>query len=183
MSAIVADHPAPGARLGPGATVVDDTSLEVETVEEIESNQNANPIEEFIESTDGEMRPALEYALGVTQRLGIEPKTEHLADDASTTARIGGDVSKLAFRLIGSIMVVAQGVIIAVVALIVLGALYNTEIVANPQYNNTWTQMFDTFANYGSTAFTLIGVGLIAVGAGVALSYFGGMGGMGGGGR
>ncbi|WP_231751403.1 hypothetical protein [Halogeometricum sp. CBA1124] len=172
MSATVADHPAPGARLGPGATVVDDTSLEVEAVEEIESNQNANPIEEFIESTDGEMRPALEYALGVTQRLGIEPKTEHLADDASTTARIGG-----------SIMVVAQGVIIAVVALIVLGALYNTEIVANPQYNNTWTQMFDTFANYGSTAFTLIGVGLIAVGAGVALSYFGGMGGMGGGGR
>ena len=84
---------------------------------------------------------------------------------------------KTAASVGGSIMVVARGVIVAVVALIVLGALYNTDIVANPEYNNSWTQMFSTFADYGTTAFTLIGVGLIAVGAGVALSYFGGLGG------
>ncbi|SFR34185.1 hypothetical protein [Halogeometricum limi] len=170
MSATTADHPAPGARLGPGATVIDDTSLEVEPVESIEQNEATNPIEEFVHDQHGQVGHALEYALGKTQQWGIEPKTEYLGENASTTARVGG-----------SIMVVAQGVIIAVVALIVLGSLYNTDIVANPEYNNTWTTMFDTFADYGSTAFTLIGVGLIAVGAGVALSYFGGMGGMGGG--
>lgn len=84
----------------------------------------------------------------------------------TTTANVGG-----------SIMVVARGIIVAVVALIVLSALYSTDIVANPTVTNQWTNMTETFADYGTTAFTLIGVGLIAVGAGVALSYFGGMGG------
>lgn len=77
----------------------------------------------------------------------------------------------------GSVMMVARGIIVAVVALIVLSALYSTDIVANPTEQNAWTNMTATFADYGTTAFTLIGVGLIAVGAGTALAYFGGMGG------
>jgi hypothetical protein len=72
---------------------------------------------------------------------------------------------------------VARGIIVAVVALIVLSALYSTDIVSNPTEQNAWTNMTQTFADYGTTAFTLIGVGLIAVGAGTALAYFGGMGG------
>jgi hypothetical protein len=77
----------------------------------------------------------------------------------------------------GSVMMVARGIIVAVVALIVLSALYSTDIVSNPTEQNAWTNMTQTFADYGTTAFTLIGVGLIAVGAGTALAYFGGMGG------
>ncbi|RDZ39337.1 hypothetical protein C5B86_19495 [Haloferax sp. Atlit-19N] len=131
-----------------------------------------NPIEEFVHGRGGFSGQALNRGLETAQRLGIEPKQEHFAEDATTTARISG-----------SIMMVSQAIIVAVVALIVLGSLYSTEIVANPTYNNTWTSMFDTFANYGETAFILIGVGLIAAGASVALGFFGGMGGGMGGGR
>ncbi|WP_224332882.1 hypothetical protein [Haloprofundus halobius] len=100
-----------------------------------------------------------------------EVSVDEVHEAETTTAKIGG-----------SVMVVARGIIVAVVALIVLGALYGTDIVSDPDTENEWTNMTDTFADYGTTAFTLIGVGLIAVGAGVALSYFGGMG-NGGGGR
>ncbi|REA03888.1 hypothetical protein DEQ92_10330 [Haloferax sp. Atlit-6N] len=131
-----------------------------------------NPIEEFVHGRGGFSGQALNRGLEAAQRLGIEPKQEHFTEDATTTARISG-----------SIMMVSQAIIVAVVALIVLGSLYSTEIVANPTYNNTWTSMFDTFANYGETAFILIGVGLIAAGASVALGFFGGMGGGMGGGR
>lgn len=102
--------------------------------------------------------------------LGHGRGTREELDDAETTRAFVG----------GSVMMVARGIIVAVVALIVLGALYNTDIVSNPQNANQWTNMTTTFADYGTTAFTLIGVGLIAVGAGTALAYFGGMGGGGG---
>ncbi|WP_282348303.1 hypothetical protein [Haloferax volcanii] len=162
-----AGHPAAGFRLGPGANVDDDRAIEV-TVEE----PFTNPIEDFVRDRGGVPGQALNRGLDAAQRFGIEPKREHVAEDATTTARISG-----------SIMMVAQAIIVAVVALIVLGSLYSTDIVANPTYNNTWTTMFDTFASYGETAFILIGVGLIAAGASVALGFFGGMGGGMNGGR
>ena len=98
--------------------------------------------------------------------LGLNVTVDDVREQEETTAKVGG-----------SVMVVARGIIVAVVALIVLSALYSTDIVSNPTNQNQWTNMTQTFADYGTTAFTLIGVGLIAVGAGVALSYFGGMGG------
>lgn len=108
---------------------------------------------------------ALDYAKGKADALGFDATVDDVRDADETTAKVGG-----------SVMVVARGIIVAVVALIVLSALYSTDIVANPDNTNEWTNMTSTFADYGTTAFTLIGVGLIAVGAGVALSYFGGMG-------
>jgi hypothetical protein len=111
-----------------------------------------------------DMGLALAAGLRAAERIGFG--SQPLDEKTTTTAKIGG-----------SVMVVARGIIVAVVALIVLGALYSTDIVSNPDNTNAWTNMTDTFADYGTTAFTLIGVGLIAVGAGVALSYFGGMGG------
>ncbi|ELZ95000.1 hypothetical protein C440_07987 [Haloferax mucosum ATCC BAA-1512] len=111
-----------------------------------------------------DMGTALAAGVATADKLGLGSR--ELSDETTITAEIGG-----------SVMVVARGIIVAVVALIVLGALYSTDIVSNPDNQNAWTNMTGTFADYGTTAFTLIGVGLIAVGAGVALSYFGGMGG------
>ena len=45
---------------------------------------------------------------------------------------------------------------------------------------NTFQALYSTFASYGETAYIMIGLGLIALGASVALSYFGGFGGGGG---
>ncbi|RDZ39412.1 hypothetical protein C5B91_20175 [Haloferax sp. Atlit-10N] len=117
-----------------------------------------------LEHAGTDMGTAIAAGCAIADHLGIESR--NLDEETTITARIGG-----------SVMVVARGIIVAVVALIVLGALYSTDIVSNPDNVNAWTNMTDTFADYGTTAFTLIGVGLIAVGAGVALSYFGGMGG------
>ncbi|WP_396614091.1 hypothetical protein ACH9L7_20320 (plasmid) [Haloferax sp. S1W] len=110
------------------------------------------------------MGTALATGITAANEFGVESRD--LSEETTITAKIGG-----------SVMVVTRGIIISVVALIVLGALYSTDIVANPKNPNQWTNMTVEFANYGTTAFSLIGVGLISVGAGVALSYFGGMGG------
>lgn len=76
----------------------------------------------------------------------------------------------------GPIRQVGTGIMYAVVVLIVLGALYNTDIVSDPENPNTWTNLTDTFAEYGETAFIMIGVGFIALGAAVALNYMGAFG-------
>ena len=129
--------------------------------------------EELAEDADFKNFQAASSGHAVANRaLGERGTRRELEEAETTTAYVAG-----------SVMMVARGIIVAVVALIVLGALYSTDIVANPDNENAWTNMTDTFADYGTTAFTLIGVGLIAVGAGTALAYFSsfGGGGMGGG--
>jgi len=155
----------------PESATVDDRHTRVEEAtssDESDTNAMLETLESLREGSIA-VDNALATGEAIADRLGLDTTLEDVAEADTTTASVGG-----------SIIVVARGVIIAVVALIVLSALYSTDIVSNPENNNTWTQMFDTFAGYGSTAFTLIGVGLIAVGAGVALSYFGNMGGGGG---
>ncbi|EMA03543.1 MULTISPECIES: hypothetical protein [Haloferax] len=142
------------------------TDLEVTPVDSTEQTEDVFD-RAVLEHAGTEMGTAIARGVAMANKLGAESRD--LSEETTITAKIGG-----------SVMVVARGIIVAVVALIVLGALYSTQIVANPDNPNQWTNMTDTFANYGTTAFTLIGVGLIAVGAGVALSYFGGMGGGGG---
>lgn len=73
----------------------------------------------------------------------------------------------------GRVMTVGQAILVAVIMLIVLGELYATDIVANPTNPNVFTNLTTTFGNYGSVAFTMIGLGLIAAGASAALAYFG----------
>jgi len=73
----------------------------------------------------------------------------------------------------GRVMTVGQAILVAVIMLIVLGELYSTDIVANPTNPNVFTNLTTTFGDYGSVAFTMIGLGLIAAGAAAALAYFG----------
>jgi hypothetical protein len=73
----------------------------------------------------------------------------------------------------GPVMTIGRAILVAVIILIVLGELYATDIVANPTNPNTFTNLTTTFASYGETAYIMIGLGLIALGASVALSYFG----------
>ena len=77
----------------------------------------------------------------------------------------------------GPVMTIGRAILVAVVILIVLGELYATDIVANPTNPNTFTNLTKTFASYGETAYIMVGLGLIALGASVALSFFGGFGG------
>lgn len=85
-------------------------------------------------------------------------------------------IDRTAPSFAGPIQEVGRGIMYAVVVLIVLGALYNTKIVANPDNPNAWTNLTATFADYGTTAFIMIGLGFIALGAAVALSYLGAFG-------
>lgn len=93
---------------------------------------------------------------------------------------INGALSTTA-TVAGPIMTIGRAILVSVIILIVLGELYNTDIVANPTNPNTFTNLTTTFAQYGETAYIMVGLGLIALGASVALSYFGAF--SGGGGR
>ncbi len=81
----------------------------------------------------------------------------------------------------GPVMTIGRAILVAVIILIVLGQLYATSIVANPENPNTFTNLTTTFAEYGEIAYIMVGLGLIALGASVALSYFGGFSGGNGG--
>jgi len=98
---------------------------------------------------------------GIAQR-----RAEATADALLTRAGVAGPV-----------MTIGRAILVAVVILIVLGELYATDIVANPTNPNTFTNLTSTFASYGETAYIMVGLGLIALGASVALSFFGGFGG------
>lgn len=97
---------------------------------------------------------------------------------AAMPSRLGAPGTTRA-AISGPIMRVGQGILVAVIVLILLGELYSTDIVANPDNANVFTNLTGTFGDYGEVAFIMIGLGLIALGASVALSYFGGFGGNG----
>jgi len=91
-------------------------------------------------------------------------------------AFLGGDVEgakTTTAAVTGAVLQVGKAIMVAVIMLIVLGELYATDIVANPTNPNAFINMTETFAQYGTTAFTMIGLGLIAAGASAALAYFG----------
>jgi len=101
-----------------------------------------------------------------------------VAEQYVDNTRIGGYRTRAGLSDV--IMTVTRAIMVAVIALIILGALYATDIVSNPTNPNAFTNMTATFANYGTTAMTMIGLGLIALGASAALYYFGAFGGGGG---
>jgi hypothetical protein len=104
-------------------------------------------------------------AQGMTARATVRAANE-LYREKTTTAAISGRV-----------MTVGKAILVAVIMLIVLGELYSTQIVANPDNPNIFTNLTTTFGDYGVVAFTMIGLGLIAAGASAALAYFGSFGG------
>lgn len=55
-----------------------------------------------------------------------------------------------------------------------LGTTEDINVTYSYYEQNTFQNLFATFANYGETAYIMLGLGLIALGASVALSYFGG---------
>lgn len=101
-----------------------------------------------------------------SQTSAARSRAEAMVDPLVTRAPVAGPV-----------MTIGRAILVAVVILIVLGELYATDIVANPTNPNTFTNLTSTFASYGETAYIMVGLGLIALGASVALSFFGGFGG------
>jgi hypothetical protein len=106
-------------------------------------------------------------AKGMTARATVRAAKELYREETTTTEA----------PISGRVLTVGKAILVAVIMLIVLGELYATDIVANPSNPNSFTNMTDTFASYGTTAFTMLGLGLIAAGAAAALAYFGMFGG------
>lgn len=61
-----------------------------------------------------------------------------------------------------------------------LGTTEDINVTYSYYNQNTFEALTATFASYGETAYIMVGLGLIALGASIALSFFGGFGGRGG---
>ena len=122
----------------------------------------------LVSALAGGLEALLSHVLGTYGRLHTAASMGTLHEQAfvETQAHVSGPV-----------MQIGQAILVAVIILIILGELYATDIVANPDNPNTFTNLTETFAQYGETAYIMVGLGLIALGASVALSYFGGFGG------